>query len=114
MAKTVDALDLKSDAEKHPGSNPGQGTTIIVDPLVLLVRLYNGQAKYYDPYVGILYLQVIGKDGLYIGGLHGTITRQHYKELVQYAIDNGYTHFYAERHGQLIRKEIKKAPKEGL
>jgi hypothetical protein len=83
---------------------------IDVEPIDFIVRLFPDGAKYGDPYNGIMLIQAIGKQGLYISGLHGTITRKQLEMLHQWAFEHGFTHYYAYRHGELLKKDIKKAP----
>lgn len=112
MVESEDTTDLKSVAEKHTGSSP-VGGTIRIETTGIIVRFYDNPDTN-GPFVGVMNVHVLNNDTLFVYGLHGTITRQHYTTMLAEAYDRGYRHYYTVRHGKWILKEIKKAPKEGL
>ena len=108
VVEQADTTTLNVVGESRAGSTPA-ARTIRIDTTGIIVRFYDNPNTS-GPYVGVMNVHVLNGNTLFVYGLHGRITRQHYTAMLAEAYDRGYRQYYTVRHGKWILKEIKKSP----
>lgn len=77
-----------------------------IQPVVYTVRLYPEGGGYPGPFIGVATVQLIGPHTIYVGALHGTITRKHIREMGEFFQSIGVKFVLAQRHGKIKQHSI--------
>ena len=75
--------------------------SVHLESVVYVLRAYSGGRTHEnrDPYDGVLTLQIFD-DVAFIQGMHGEISRRHYKMMLEGLKERGVSTIYSDRHGK--------------
>ena len=79
-----------------------------IEPIICTVRWYDTENGYEQklPYKAVATLSIMGRDTVFISGMHGSISSEMLRELAIWAKENNIKHVFSSRKGKWKKYDI--------
>lgn len=81
-------------------------STVHFQPITYTVRMYETEAEFGKPFIGVATVQQIGQNTVFLSALCGTMSRQHLRDMALWGQEHGIKFVLSQRKGVIKQYKV--------